>query len=127
MSFDSQVFVTKGALSYLWRHCCHPMDVATNPFWEAVRTALLKYNSYVFIRALTRIFSFTVKFCRLVLFLFKSDGFIGYGKFFTRFSPVREAAFLSRFSKISSFIFTEYITKDLMNKRKNFRREKKNS
>lgn len=35
-NFFLQLFTTKGALNYLWKHGCHPMDPAINPFWAAV-------------------------------------------------------------------------------------------
>lgn len=30
----SKMFTTTGAITYLWKHCCHPIDPAINPFYQ---------------------------------------------------------------------------------------------
>ncbi|XP_065212276.1 very long chain fatty acid elongase 4-like isoform X2 [Planococcus citri] len=43
----SLLFVTKGAINYIWKHGCHPMDPAINPFWPAAFFILRKKQSHV--------------------------------------------------------------------------------
>lgn len=30
------MFTTTGAVTYLWKHCCHPIDPAINPYYQHV-------------------------------------------------------------------------------------------
>ncbi|XKL62136.1 hypothetical protein PGB90_001969 [Kerria lacca] len=32
----SKMFTTPGAVHYIWKHCCHPIDPAVNPYYHPV-------------------------------------------------------------------------------------------